>query len=310
MSEVLRPALLINPNAWFNAKHPAQRLLLRRLFEPLGETAETRSAEELPLLLRRWREQGVDLLVVSGGDGAFHQVVQEVVRLWPRGELPRILPLHGGTIGVIARAVGSLDPLATVEALKLGLARGDVLRKTDLATLCIGERVAFNFGIGVFSFLTQEYARKTWRGPWGVRRVAARMLSSALINGEFSRRAMRTWRGEVSLNGVAVDPHEFVGVYASGVDNMWEFKGFQRQPIPAGQFRTMRINTTPRGFVKGIVPFAMGWNIAVSPARIETASALFVRAEEPYSFLADGEFYQQTEPLWVKSGPVLEVIQP
>jgi diacylglycerol kinase family enzyme len=310
MSAFQRPALLINPKAWFNAKHPALRLMLRRLFEPIGETAETQSAEELPALLRRWRDQGVDLLVISGGDGAFHRVIQEVARLWPRGQLPQILPLHGGTIGVIARAVGSLEPLATIEALKLAMARGASMRSTTLATLSIGDRIAFNFGIGIFSFLTQEYANSHWRGPWGIRRLIAHMVGSSLINGAFSRRAMRVWQGEVMLDGASVDPVEFVGVYASGVDNMWKLKGFQQTPIPIGRFRTMRINTTTRGFVKGVLPFTMGWNIAVSPVQIEAASELLVRSEVPYSFLADGEFYEQTECLLVRSGPVLEVIQP
>jgi hypothetical protein len=310
MSKLLRPALLINPNAWFNAKHPNQRSMLRRLFEPLGESAETKSTQELPGLLRRWSEQDVDLLVVSGGDGAFHQVVQEMVKLWPHNKLPKILPLHGGTIGVIARAVGSLDPLATIQALKLALARGDLLRTTNLTTLSVGGRTSFNFGIGIFSFLTQEYAKRRWRGPWGVRRVVARMMSSSLITGEFSQKALQAWRGEVFLNGTPIEPVELVGVYASSVDKLWEFKGFERQAVPPEQFLTMRVNTSPAGFVRGIVPFTMGWNIAVSPVRIEAVSSLLVRSLVPYSFLADGEFYQQTEPLLVKSGPVLEVVQP
>jgi 6-phosphofructokinase len=56
--------------------------------------------------------QGVDHLVISGGDGTVHAVVTELINRSPFARLPRLSILAGGTTNVIARDVASLQPPA------------------------------------------------------------------------------------------------------------------------------------------------------------------------------------------------------
>jgi diacylglycerol kinase family enzyme len=305
----MKPALLINPNAWQHARDPNTRRALQRSFEGLGECVETNNADEVGAVLRRWHTQGVDTLVVSGGDGVFHRVVREMLSEWPLDALPRLLPLHGGTIGVIVRASASPSPLAALSLLRLSLSRGQSLPTKPLSTLSVGGRAVFNFGIGLFSFLTQEYAKHPLRGPCGVQRVAARMLGSCIVQGPFSRAALREWRGEILLDGAPIAPRKLVGLYATGLNNMWEFKGFPEQEAPHGTFRALHVHTDPIGFVTGILPFTLGWNVAVESATVQFSSELLIHADEPYTFLADGEFYEQHEDLSIRCGPSIDVIQ-
>jgi diacylglycerol kinase family enzyme len=96
-----RPLLVVNPVAgpwWRRRELPGLLESFRRRF-PRGKILETSLSE--PALSREAIPAGTDLLVVKGGDGTVHRIVQ---RPLPSG-LP-ILVLPGGTGNVLARFLG------------------------------------------------------------------------------------------------------------------------------------------------------------------------------------------------------------
>ena len=79
--------------------------------------------------------QGVDHLVISGGDGTVHAVVTELINRSPFPSTPMLSILAGGTTNVIARDVAGLQPPAwalkrILESKKAGDPGETVARRT------------------------------------------------------------------------------------------------------------------------------------------------------------------------------------
>lgn len=305
----LRAGLVINPQAWANRHRPAHRRAIGGAFAPLGEVVETSDPAVLPALLARWCEEGRQLVAVSGGDGTVHAVVNALLAVWA-GPLPRLMILHGGTMGVAARAVCAGAPLRQVTALGRACARGEPLPLRHVETLRVGDRVAFNFGVGLFAALPAELYRHGARGPAAVRGLGARALASALVGGTLATRALEGWRGQVRRDGEPLDPEHLVGLYATALDRaLLHLRGFDTSRRPHGHVRVLSVDATRGELVRSLVPFALGWHHGVTPGvRVEAPRAMELEPVEPARYVMDGELHTWEGPLTIQAGPVLEVV--
>jgi hypothetical protein len=101
--------------------------------------------------------QGVDHLVISGGDGTVHAVVTELINRSPFPMTPQLTILAGGTTNVIARDVASLQPPAW--ALKRLLERkaagdpGELVSRRTIGLRRDGETaIIYGFLVGAVGF--------------------------------------------------------------------------------------------------------------------------------------------------------------
>ena len=99
--------VVVNPYARGNKRKPNRAGRLQTLLGEDGLVVATRNFDELDATLRRFREIGIDILAVCGGDGSFYHVVTRALTIWGDDKLPLLLPLRGGTINNLARTIGS-----------------------------------------------------------------------------------------------------------------------------------------------------------------------------------------------------------
>jgi diacylglycerol kinase family enzyme len=117
----MRAVLIVNPTA--TSTTPAARdLLAHALKSRLHLTVEhTRHRGHGPELAQRAVEDGVDLVVVHGGDGTVSAVVNGMLGRpgsTPAGPLPALAVVPGGSANVLARSLGiSPDPVAATNQL-------------------------------------------------------------------------------------------------------------------------------------------------------------------------------------------------
>jgi diacylglycerol kinase family enzyme len=305
-----RCALLLNAAAGRNASSPEERLALRELFSPLGEIAEVASPDALAALFRGWRAAGVELLVLSGGDGTIHRALAALKETWGGAPFPALAVLHGGTLGVVAQELGGGAALAAAAALRSALLEGgDALTTRWLPTLAVGGRLCFNFGLGVFASLPAEFARR--RGErLAVGRLAARAVASALFGGALARRVLAPWPGEVSAAAAKL-AGPLVGLYASGLRSMWRFRGFSRLPRPEGSFGVLAVRGGRVELLRKLLPFLRGEHRDLAPAAELFAThqlSLFPRGS--FLYMADGELYLHEGPLALKPGPSVRFLVP
>ncbi len=309
--EPLRAGLVINPRAWANRARPWQRRALRGAFAPLGEVVETDDAEVLPALLGRWRDEGKQIVAISGGDGTVHEVVNALLLAWAGRPLPSLMLLHGGTMGVAARSACAEAPLRQVNALGRARARGDPLHTRSMETLRVGDRVAFNFGLGLFAELPAEFDRRGARGPGAVRDLGLRTLASALVGGRLATRALSGWQGEARCDGTLLGHGRLAGLYATALDHaaLLHMRGFEVADRPAGHLRVVAIDAGRLEVVRSLAPFALGLRRGVAPGvRIVATQVIELRPSGPWRYVLDGELHTASGPLRIEVGPVLEVL--
>lgn len=118
---------------------------------------ETPRGEVVPEALSRLAEEGVDVLVVQGGDGTLSRVLTEILEHGVFRKLPLIAPLRGGRTNMTALDVGmSRDPVRAlrnlVAAVRHGSLRRHVHERHVLRLAIPGEGVVQHgmfFGVGV-----------------------------------------------------------------------------------------------------------------------------------------------------------------
>jgi len=149
--------LLLNPAAG-RKRGERLRARLRQLAAAAGvEFEESTSAADLAVRARRAREEGVERLLVGGGDGSWHWAAQGLA-----GGETALAPIPLGTGNDLARELGY--PLAPELAWRAALA--GQRRRIDLGVLA-GRRFCGVAGVG-FDAAVAEYARariRRLRGP-------------------------------------------------------------------------------------------------------------------------------------------------
>lgn len=148
----MRAVLIVNPNA--TSTTAAGRDLLAHALESRVDltVAHTDHRGHAIEIARDAAADGVDVLIVHGGDGTVNEVVNGVLSEGPRAGSPAVGVVPGGSANVFARALGiSPDPIEATNQLVdlLGeYGRNGVWRRIGL--MDCGERWAvFTAGMGV-----------------------------------------------------------------------------------------------------------------------------------------------------------------
>ncbi len=304
--ERMKCALILNPRA---AVFGSSRMVeLVRRFSKLGPVIVTSHRDDLAAQLRTLADQGIEWLALCGGDGTFHVAVAEAMHIW--GErLPRLVLLHGGTMGIVCRELGLSDPFAMLDAMEAATAQGVELATTTLPTIDVGGRVCFNFGAGMLVGFARRATETRGLGPGAVWSFAAHLAVSTLIDGPFSRDVLEPWRGGVAFDDEPPVVREVSALYASPLDQLWFFRGYSKCRTGPGQFRVMTLTGEPMEMLKQAPAFALGTH--APGASVRPARTMTITAREPFPFVADGELYQgEAGSMTITSGPGLSVAIP
>lgn len=194
MGQTLR--LLVNPEANRSAR------LLRRsgtLAREGLEVVVTRDAADMTVQARSAAEQGVDRVLVCGGDGSLHHAIQGLA-----GSDCALGILPGGSGNDLARALGlEPDPLRALDAALAGApCRIDLGRVGDRF---FGGAAGLGFDGDVAAYVASrpQGRRGRWIYPWAVLRTLP-AFDPPHLSIEHDEGA---WSGRVMLAAVANSPY-------------------------------------------------------------------------------------------------------
>ncbi|MQA78543.1 MAG: diacylglycerol kinase family lipid kinase [Streptosporangiales bacterium] len=141
----MRAVLVVNPNATTTTRRTRDVLTRALASETKLEIAETRRRWHAAALARSCAADGVDVIVVLGGDGTVNEVANGLLTEGPQPGLPAVAVIPGGSTNVLARSLGlPRDPVeatgAVLEALRNGTRRtiGLGLADSRYFTFCSG----------------------------------------------------------------------------------------------------------------------------------------------------------------------------
>ncbi|MEZ4228367.1 MAG: diacylglycerol kinase family protein [Polyangiaceae bacterium] len=217
-------ALILNPNAARLRRDPA---LLRRLTEIAQGRARvfvTDTLGELTNAVQALHRDGVERLLLCGGDGTFMEGVSALARV---GGLVRQHParrltlafLPAGTVATVARAFEQPeDPLSGLEhalrpeaefvsrpSLAITSSSGDELR----------ERVGFIFGTGLVARFFERYYLEGATGLAAAARIVARTLVGSFREDDYSRSILSPLPCRVAVDEGPLDAEAFSLVLCS-----------------------------------------------------------------------------------------------
>lgn len=125
----MKIAVIFNPHA---RKNRASGKRLRQLEKALSDRSTlypTQKVEEIAPALHQIAERGQKYVLVDGGDGAAHWVINEAIRLWGIEEVEKrfvFVNSRGGTIDFLALVVGTTGNSRTIlRTLQTQLERGE-----------------------------------------------------------------------------------------------------------------------------------------------------------------------------------------
>jgi len=307
-----RIALVLNPNALRNSKRPVQTERLLSEFDKLGETTLVGDGYVLTDRLRKWQADGLDLLAISGGDGTVQRVVDEVLSVWAGRPLPRILLLHGGTAGIVARESGHSDPLQAVQNLRMALQEDRPILTERLPILKVGHRHTLSFGLGVFQRLSEAYVTYGRQVALSHSWLGARVLTSYLTRGPFARKALAPCHCRIRIDGREYPAGCFVGLYACTIKRISGFHPLAEVDCPDGAFRIVGIrHSAANRIIRHVWQYLRGDEEQLSDVLLLCGTrSMTVEPENGIvQYMADGETYAEPGSLEICIGPELKVVR-
>ena len=250
--------------------------------------------EDLDIAVRRFH--AARCIACLGGDGTFHHLVNAALREAPDATL---LPLGGGTLNGLAKALGTAGPLPHVLARVATL---NDLPHRSVPTLAVSNGGAafhgFTLGAGLIWRAAEAYERGH-RGLGGILRAASLPVTQILGQNGFYAPS----RLAVSIDGKAIEGHTMA---AGVIENplLW-FRPFG-PVMPKQGFRVVATSLS-RGRVlqhlRGIYRGTM-----IHP-HIVRANPKIVQVRGEGGFVIDGEMHRSPDgfDITIRAGPRIRI---
>lgn len=305
--------LIHNPNA---SRNKGKRWLADRLRWILGEDGiveETPVPEKIAEVAERFKKNGVDLLLINGGDGTSHLVLSYFLKVYGEIKIPPFLHLRGGTMNTIANSLGVVR-LSTEKLIKRILEKYRRKEKFDIIErniIKIGDRFGFIFGSGLVSNFLEAYYSGKGRGALKAIKVILRGILSAIGRTGYSKDLFRNVIAKIIADGETIPMKAFTVILGATV-----------RDVGLG-FKPAYLAETPERFhfiASDIKVFQLLMNIPrllmAKPLSREYVYDRLVRSVtlEPaqgftFKYTIDGELYTAREPISLELGPALSVIR-
>jgi diacylglycerol kinase family enzyme len=189
--------VVVNPSAGRNRRAGDRTGRLGDVLGTNGWVRETRSLTHLADVAAECHARAVDLLGVCGGDGTMARTLSALVRAYGSDALPRIVPLRGGTMNTIARAMGcpSWQPERMLAEIIATYRRGQPLDAAEHQLIAVnGCHYGFMVGAGApVEFLRYYYAQPR-QGAVAAGRALVRLTASCCAAGRWRAACSPPWR--------------------------------------------------------------------------------------------------------------------
>ncbi len=212
----VRAHIVANLTARGLSRHQSHLDGVRDLARGRATLHETKAIGELDRVVSQLLDDGVDLLVLAGGDGTFMSGVSALVRaMRSRGlplegpNVPRIGLVPLGTVGTVARNLGERGPPLTL--LDRWLAEPDRVHGIPRPTLSISatkkdgtveHRTGFIFGTGLVARFFEVYEEGGANGIPLAGKIVARVFVGSFTGGALSKRILTPLPCELFVEGV------------------------------------------------------------------------------------------------------------
>lgn len=179
--------VVANPHSKLNRRNPDRSRYLSYIVARRGYVAVTGSVAELSDVARSFKEQEIDTLAISGGDGTISQTLTAFHRVYGSDPFPQVALLRGGNMNVLASNLGIKG---TPEQILYRLIEQHSTQKpieiSQKTSLLVEGQIGFLFAHGTPArFLEKFYQNK--KGSLGAAWLISKIVLSRFISPTFYR---------------------------------------------------------------------------------------------------------------------------
>lgn len=180
----------------------------------------TQSPRQVRNIIRRLKEMKVGYLCCCGGDGALRHIIQETIEIYKTQALPVIAHIGGGSMSMIAKALGfKKEPHENlVTVLKLRSQPSQPIYQKELIQIDDAGKIyyGFIFSIGVVVDCLKYYER-TSKGLWAALCLIFHCILGTVIS-QF--RIYHYAQANIFYDDHQFPMNKFAGILASNVKNI------------------------------------------------------------------------------------------
>jgi diacylglycerol kinase family enzyme len=277
----------------------------------LHVTADVAALEDAAERIAR---EGTDGVVLAGGDGSTMAGVTALARAF-RGTLPPVGLAPGGTVGTIARNLGTdLRPREWAERLVASACEGRVRveRKPTLRVEAWPDReyVGFIFGAGLVARFFDEYYASREPTLAVAARIAARVFVGSFVGSALARRVLGRETCALEVDGIPANSQGWSLILASAVRDVGlHVLATYRAGESLERFHVVASALSARGLGGQVPNVLLGRPMAGRDGVDALAASLLVTFQQRGAFVLDGELLR-AEQVRVTAGPVLPLMRP
>ncbi len=232
----MRALLVVNPRATTTGAR-TRDVIARALSAAIDlDVADTTHRTHATDLARQARRDGLDVVLVLGGDGTVNEVVNGLLADGPGHDVPALGTIPGGSANVVARSVGLPEDPVEATGVLIEAIEHKRTRTVGLGLAAYDDRHRWfvcNAGLGVDAEIIEEMERQRAAGHEA---TPARYFQTAV-----RQIVLRTERREPALVVRRPGVPDVEGVFLTIVQNSspWTFLGpLPVDPCPRASFDT------------------------------------------------------------------------
>ncbi len=294
--------VVYNPHARANRDRRAQRV--ERMSETLGSAGLVRVTESLPHIqevAHEFRDRGVEILGICGGDGSYHCTLTAFHGVYGADPLPPLLPLRAGTINYVSSAIGARRgaPEQVLARVLRDYRGGRTHETTERDVMCVnGVELGFVLGFGTAVNYLRAYYAMDKQGPLQAARLLTRLIVSALFGTHISRAVFQPAEADVECDGEPVPFRQFNFFLAATVDRI--ALGFRPTYLGSrkrGHFHVVGGPIPARRMLRHAIRFYRGFPTEEPTLYDNLARKMAIHFFRPTHYMLDGDILPPAERL-------------
>jgi diacylglycerol kinase (ATP) len=281
-----------------------------RILGDRGEVAVTHSLVELDAAVARFRDAGVELFGMHGGDGTIHHTLTALIRGYGTRPLPRLLVLRGGTMNTLAHGLGIKGRHGNASRLLVRALEREP-KVTRRYVVNVGDRYCLIFGNGIMYTFAKAYYDLGTPQPWTAAQLLSRVVGSAVVGGPLARRLLAPWRARITSDGVTWTTTEFLTIAVASVPEAgYGFAMLPHATDGLDGLAVTAVHTTPRELVAELPKMLLGRPLRPDRCTLATTRRFVLEADAPVGYTLDGDCYIDAARIEISAGPQVEIVIP